>query len=1537
MGSITPSVSEYDVAVSRDEGLGQLFYQRMVEDPSAMAIVNEEGQSLTYEALHERAIELAQALTRNALNVEERVGIVVQHGLWDAVTQVAIIYAGGTCVPLDPLLPDQQIINRLKRLGTRYVLVDEANSKRKLPFTLLPVGELRLEVRKSFHTLPGQFPALTTMAHCTHLIHTSGTTSEPKAVQIAARSIVHVAHHAPYAPVRKSDVVGHGNSTSFDVALFDIWAALVRGAAIGVLSKSTLLDSPAMAAAIRQLGITIMAITAPLVNLAAATCPTTFQPLRVVLMGGEAVNLRAMEAILTAGPPEHLMNAYGPTECCVYCLTHEITMDDVEAGKVGIGKPIGCNVCCVCDEEGRLVTEGEEGELLVGGPGVSPGYVDQPDKNAKTFIYVAGMVDPGTGEPYRMYRTGDMVRLRCDGEHDFLGRRDHQVKVRGYRVELAPVDAALMKTGHFSEGFCMRIDSKEDGAGATLVAFVVLQDNARNDAVADAMKTLRATLPEYMVPHIEVILEMPLNAHAKIDRRKLEEMYRQRREKHLCTLHENARAMSTREHLAHLWATILATPVPEYADDDDFFVLGGTSLQASLLISRIRQQFRTVISLLTLYDHSTLGQLASVIDRHRGTTMATVRNERSLWIADTKLADGLQLPLGPVVDWRRDTEGRVFLTGATGFVGAFFLADLLKMPDVHQVGCLVRAVDTATGLQRLRAALRKYNLWHDTFLPKLLPLCGSLEDHWLGLGEQRFGEIANWASVIFHLGARVNYTQPYSLHRPANILGTLNVARLAVTGRLKGLHYCSSISCYGPTGFVTGAKIIYEDAPLLPHLDALTYDHGYAQSQWAADQLLQRLVGRGFPIAVYRPGFVTGDHRTGACNPDDFFSRFIRASLDLGSYPDLPKQRKEFVPVDYAVTAMLHISSRGYSLGHAFHLLPQRSGSVDMDEVMELLGQTRGAALQRVSYSEWIERLSASAHASLQPLLPMLAEKVHKGLSRWELYENMPTYDDTNTRRALATYPGGLQCPLFDCALMKNLSDDKMLRGKSLRVAQMLLTVVPAFITYGYNQAGLGPLATLQSWVHTFPEIDTINTKGALKAENATKKGAVIASMQLGALVGALSCIAFGDRLGRRKTIFLGAMIVIIGQLLQTSSYGIIQFTLGRVILGLGIGQLSATVPVFQAECSAAKDRGRHVVVDGICMTLGFVLVNWIDFGFSKTSGDMQWRVPLALSFLFPLVILGTVFWLPESPRWLVLVARRDEAAHSLAAYKGLGVDDDAIQMEIASIESSLEITERSGRVTLRELCLGEDEDRLLYRFALCLIIQFFQQMCGGNLISTYISTIYEQNLHLGKDLSRILAASALTWKTLCNFIPYYTVDRLGRRKLFMFSGTGMSLCMIVLAITTSFSAGDKRLSIASAAVIWMFNFFYPIGFSGANFVYCTEVAPVQLRVAMASASIANKWLWNFVVVMMTPVALDTIGYRYYIVFAAISASIPVTVYFFYPETMGRNLEAMNQVFRDAPSVWRIVATAKKLPQGDVAAFDTQSDEKLVVEEKERV
>ncbi|KAJ5865015.1 hexose carrier protein [Penicillium soppii] len=517
------------------------------------------------------------------------------------------------------------------------------------------------------------------------------------------------------------------------------------------------------------------------------------------------------------------------------------------------------------------------------------------------------------------------------------------------------------------------------------------------------------------------------------------------------------------------------------------------------------------------------------------------------------------------------------------------------------------------------------------------------------------------------------------------------------------------------------------------------------------------------------------------------------------------------------------------------------------------------------------------------------------------------------------------------------------LTGRALRLAQMMLIVAPAFFVFGYNQAGTGPLATLPSWVATFPQIDTINTEGAMKAHNSTGKGAVIASFQIGALIGALSCTVLSDRLGRRKTIFLGAILTVIGQVLQTSAYTLIQFTVGRIILGMGVGQLSVAVPVWQSECSSAKNRGQHVVADGIFMCLGYSLCNWIDFGFSELPGTNtgQWRGPLAVSFFPSLVILASIFFLPESPRWLVRVNRTEEATINLATLKGTQPDDTVIQTEISGIEISFEVTSQSKGV-LREIFSKNDDERLLYRFCLCIVLQFFQQMCGGNLISVYASTIFEENLNLGSKLSKILAACALTWKFLCCFIAFFTIDRLGRRAVFMISGAGMAVCMAAMAVTTSFGTDNKHASIASAFFIFLFNLFYPIGFLGGNFLYCTEVAPVRLRVAMAAISTANHWLWNFVVVMVTPVALDTIGYRYYIMYAILSACIPILVYFFYPETMNRNLEMLNHVFRDASSPWQIVSMARHLPQGEVTpaeliARNKEKGDTCSVEMKENV
>ncbi|KAH0282186.1 putative sugar transporter, partial [Aureobasidium sp. EXF-3399] len=333
---------------------------------------------------------------------------------------------------------------------------------------------------------------------------------------------------------------------------------------------------------------------------------------------------------------------------------------------------------------------------------------------------------------------------------------------------------------------------------------------------------------------------------------------------------------------------------------------------------------------------------------------------------------------------------------------------------------------------------------------------------------------------------------------------------------------------------------------------------------------------------------------------------------------------------------------------------------------------------------------------------------------------------------------------------------------------------------------------------------------------------------------------------------------------------------------------------------------------------LGYTLESWIDFGFFtiKKGGPVTFRTPIAISLLFSLVVLFSIWFFPESPRWLLAKGHGQEARKNLAALKGLPIDAPEIEAECVGIEISLE--ESSAKAASFRDLFTMGEDKLAYRFGLCILLQFFQQMSGTNLISVYASVIFQQGLGMTSYNSKLLSAGTLTWKFLSCFVAFFCIDRFGRRVCFMVSGAGMACCMLALAVATSYPHSNYGASIAAAFFIYLFCFFTPIGFLGANFLYCTEVAPIRLRVAMASISTANHWLWNFAVAMITPVAINDIGYRYYIVYACIGACIPVTVYFLYPETKGRSLEELDIMFKESPSVMGTVKYARYRPLNPV-------------------
>ncbi|KAF2770079.1 putative sugar transporter [Teratosphaeria nubilosa] len=485
------------------------------------------------------------------------------------------------------------------------------------------------------------------------------------------------------------------------------------------------------------------------------------------------------------------------------------------------------------------------------------------------------------------------------------------------------------------------------------------------------------------------------------------------------------------------------------------------------------------------------------------------------------------------------------------------------------------------------------------------------------------------------------------------------------------------------------------------------------------------------------------------------------------------------------------------------------------------------------------------------------------------------------------------------------------LTGNALRNAQLWAVILPAYTLFGWNNGVAGPLLNLPSWIATFPAIDTVNATGAEETRKSTIQGTTVAMYTLGAFFGALSCIWVGDKLGRVKTIQVGAAITAIGALLEATSFSLAQLIVARLVTGFGFGELSATAPNWQSECSSAAHRGAAVILESLFISLGLALSGWVNLGMSFTHSSVSWRFPLAMTGFWALIVIGMITMLPESPRWLLRKGRTQEATEVLATLNGVSVDDPKVHGEVREILGSLEITGQGRFADMFE----DGELRLFNRTCLACAGQMFQQMSGINALAFYQTTIWEQYLGLDGTQARILSASVFTFQTICSPIGVLTVDRFGRRKLMIVAALGMGMCMVVVAGTSSQSGNPAAVG-AAGAFIFLFSLFFPVGFLGLTFLYASEISPLSHRVPITSMSTGSAWLFNFLVAEITPTGFATIGWRYYIIYACINWFLIVpSVYFFFPETNGRHLEEVDQIFRDSSNVFGPVKMAKLLPE----------------------
>lgn len=441
------------------------------------------------------------------------------------------------------------------------------------------------------------------------------------------------------------------------------------------------------------------------------------------------------------------------------------------------------------------------------------------------------------------------------------------------------------------------------------------------------------------------------------------------------------------------------------------------------------------------------------------------------------------------------------------------------------------------------------------------------------------------------------------------------------------------------------------------------------------------------------------------------------------------------------------------------------------------------------------------------------------------------------------------------------------LNGTKLQVAIGILAGMD-FLLFGYDQGVTGGLLSLESFVKYFPSIDTVHNDSSAQS---TRQGITVAAYNLGCFSGSIPTIWIGNMLGRRKAIFLGSFIMCIGAILQCTSYELAQLVVGRLVTGFGNGINTSTVPTWQSECCKSHRRGQMVMIEGAMITCGITISYWIDFGLMFADpNEVAWRFPLAFQIFFAAIILAFVMFLPESPRWLILKGREDEAREVLTCLMGDDTDEIYIDNEFTAIKATvLEMAKGSFRDMFT---MGPD--RHFHRTMLAYVNQMFQQISGINLITYYIPTLLEGRVGLSGTLSRLIAACNGTEYFLASWIAVFTVEKFGRRTLMIWGAVGMSLSMVVLAITESICSANKgnsvgtKAGIAETVFLFVFNTCFAIGWLGMTWLYPAEIVPLKIRAPANALSTSSNWIWNFMVVMITPVAFANIGYKTYVIFA---------------------------------------------------------------------
>ncbi|KAF7588050.1 hypothetical protein BBP40_006219 [Aspergillus hancockii] len=874
-----------------------LILEQARSRPDAPAICSWDG-GMTYRELDEVSSKLAEYLLDIGVVAESFVPLCFEKSMWSIVAMVAVMKAGGAFVPLDMSTPLSRLKIVVKEVRAAVILGSKEQYAQYCdlaPQTVVVGSELKTLISEK----PTQLPITVTSANAAYAIFTSGSTGVPKGVVVEHRAFC-TASLAFRDVLRVKDRVLQFASYAFDVSMAEILSTLIYGGCVCVPSDEDRRGN--ISSVINRMKVNWAMLTPSFAN---TIDPVTIPTLQTLCLAGEPMSLAHVEKW---APRLELVNAYGPAECSVICVaTRERVTPSSNPRSIGIAVGGACWLVDVDNHE-RLAPVGAAAELLIEGPNVARGYLNQPEKTAAVFIPRPGWFP--FNRDARLYKTGDLVRYLPDGSILYLGRKDTQVKVRGQRVELGEIEHQVVSAaegsialalvsyptvGVFADRLTaiMELAQPDHKEHTSLIPVSIdrLQDMGF-DATTIAER-VSEVLPAHMVPVAWVVVEkLPTLLSAKLDRKTvenwlvslplgfqptLEDGIQDAGELPILRANE-AVALAVSRQIATLVsrgdATLRAT-----LDGREFTVAstGLDSIQVISLVNFLKKTYMTDVPVRKLLDgKTTVRGVAALVtggkNREEDLGFVDVMQEVSRHVASI-CAEPTQAT----------TPGRtVFVTGVTGFLGTQVLRQLCARPDVDRVVVHVRAATTEHALVRCRDAAIRAQWWTESCFSKVEAWPGDIALPRLGLSREQWafltgtGSSAYTVHAIIHVGAAVNWNAGYDVLRAANVDSTVDLVQAALMNPAQPrLVYISGGHTWNPND---------DDSSLALQLSS---GNGYSQSKFVAEMVVKYFAaksGRQGQFSIIKPGLIIGTPEEGVANADDYLWRLAAAAVDIQAY-----------------------------------------------------------------------------------------------------------------------------------------------------------------------------------------------------------------------------------------------------------------------------------------------------------------------------------------------------------------------------------------------------------------------------------------------------------------------------------------------------------------------------------------------------------------------------------------------------------------------------------------------------------------------------